>query len=230
MPRDWRCWPQIPSGGYGVVRGRADVAPRRVDVVANFAQRLAFGSHGHHGTRDVNADPSAIAHRIEQYRPVVPDFLHVAARVRCVPPLPASAEAGHPLQEVLVGNREAVGLLDPRRRLVELLGPAIFGRPCQQRVVGAVLTDDRCSIPRVRGRWLPAPLAMRAAWSGGVVFAAKCGASTSPGRRRAVTKDSFKGTPAGDLRSNIGGSTARSRGSAPTGSETQRRSTGTRRG
>ena len=111
------------------VRGRTDVAPRRVDVVANLAHRLAFRSHGHHGTRDVEADPSAIAHRIEQHRAVVPDLLHVAARVRGVPPLPAPAEAGHPLQEILVGDREAVILLDPRRGFVELLRPAIFGRP-----------------------------------------------------------------------------------------------------
>src|SRR5687768_16662623 len=100
-----------PLGWARGIRGRTDVTPGRVDIVANLAERLAFGSHGHHGTRDVDADPSAIAHRIEQHRAVVPDLLHVAACVRGVPPLPASAEAGHPLQEVLIGNGEAVGLL-----------------------------------------------------------------------------------------------------------------------
>jgi hypothetical protein len=130
-----------PLGWVRGVRGRTDVAPRRVDVVANLAQRLAFGSHGHHGTRDVDADPSAIAHWIEQHRAVVPDLLHVAACVRCVPPLPASAEARHPLQEVLIGNRKPVCLLDPRRCLVELLRPAILGRPRQQCVIRAALAD-----------------------------------------------------------------------------------------
>ena len=183
-----------PLGWVRGIRGRTDVAPRRVDVVANLAHRLAFGSHGHHGTRDVDADPSAIAHRIEQYRAVVPNLLHVAAGVRRVPPLSAPAEAGHPLQEVLVGDREAVRLLNPRRRLVELLRPAILGWPCQQRVVGAVLADDLTCIPRARGHWLPAPLAMRAAWSGGVVFARKCGARTSPDGQRPVMTGSLKST------------------------------------
>ena len=130
-----------PFGWVWRVRGRTDVAPRRVDVVANFAHRLAFRSHGHHGTRDVDTDPSAITHGIEQHRAVVPDFLHVAARVRCVPPLAAPAEAGHPLQEILIGGREAVCLLDPRRRFIELLRPAILGWPRQKRVVGAVPSD-----------------------------------------------------------------------------------------
>ncbi len=132
------------SEAFGRVRGicrRANVTPRRVDVVANLAQALAFGSHGHHGTRDVDADPSAIAHRIEQHRAVVPHLLHVATGVRCVSPLAAAAEAGHPLQEVLVGNREAVRLLNPCRGLVELLRPAILGWPRQQRVVCTALTD-----------------------------------------------------------------------------------------
>jgi hypothetical protein len=132
-----------PLGWVWGVRGRTDVAPGRVDVVANFAHRLAFRSHGHHGTRDVEADPSAIAHRIEQDRAVVPDLLHIAAGVRCVPGLPAPTEAGHPLQEILIGDREAVSLLDPSRRFVELLRPAIFGWPCQKRVIGTVPADDR---------------------------------------------------------------------------------------
>ena len=55
-----------PLGWARRICGRTDVAPGRVDVVANLAQRLAFRSHGHHGTRDVDADPSAIAHGIEQ--------------------------------------------------------------------------------------------------------------------------------------------------------------------
>src|SRR5215211_7658486 len=131
-----------PLGWARGIRGRADVAPGRVDIVANLAERLAFGSHGHHGTRDVNADPSAIAHRIEQHRAVVPDLLHIAACVRCVPPLPAAAEAGHPLQEILVGDRKAVVLLNSRRGLVELLRPAILGWPRQQRVVRAAAADD----------------------------------------------------------------------------------------
>jgi hypothetical protein len=128
-------------GWAGGIRGRTDVAPGRVNVVANLAQCLAFGSHGHHGTRDVDADPSAIAHRIEQHRAVVPDLLHVAACVRGMPPLPAAAEAGHPSQEVLIGHREAVGLLNSRRSLVELLRPAILGRPRQQCVIRAALAD-----------------------------------------------------------------------------------------
>jgi hypothetical protein len=134
-----------PLGWVRGIRGRTDVAPRRVDVVANLAHRLALGSHGHHGTRDVDADPSAIAHRIEQYRTVVPDLLHIAACVRRVPPLPAPAEARHPPQEILIGDREAIRLLNPRRRFIELLRPAILGRPCQQRVVGAVPANDRCA-------------------------------------------------------------------------------------
>ena len=139
-----------PLGWARRICGRTDVAPGRVDVVANLAQRLAFRSHGHHGTRDVDADPSAIAHRIEQHRAVVPDLLHIAACVRRVPPLPTSAEAGHPLQEILVGNRVAVGLLDPRRSLVELLRPAILGWPRQQRVVRAALADTRRRAPHKR--------------------------------------------------------------------------------
>jgi hypothetical protein len=134
-----------PLGWVWRVRGRTDVAPCGVDVVANLAHCLAFGSHGHHGTRDVDADPSAIAHRIEQYRTVVPDLLHIAACVRRVPPLPAPAEARHPPQEILIGDREAIRLLNPRRRFIELLRPAILGRPCQQRVVGAVPANDRCA-------------------------------------------------------------------------------------
>jgi hypothetical protein len=132
-----------PLGWVWGIRGWADVAPGRVDVVANLAQALAFGSHSHHGTRDVDADPSAIAHRVEQHRAIVADLLHVAACVRGVPPLAAPAEAGHPLQKILIGDREAVVLLHPRRRFEELLRPAILGRPCQQRVVGAVSADDR---------------------------------------------------------------------------------------
>ena len=123
------------------IRCRTYVAKCRVNVVANFTHRLAFRSHGHHGTRDVNADPSAVAHWIEQYRAVVAYFLHVAACIRCVSPLPTTAEAGHPLQEILVGDREAVVLLNPRRGFVELLRPAILGWPRQQRVVCTALTD-----------------------------------------------------------------------------------------
>jgi hypothetical protein len=130
-----------PLGWVWGIRGRTDVAPGRVNVVANLAERLAFRSLGHHGTRDVDANPSAIAHRIEQYRTVVPDLLHVATCVRCVPPLTATTEAGHPLQEILIGDREAVCLLNPRRRFVKLLRPAIFSWPRQQRIVRIALTD-----------------------------------------------------------------------------------------
>jgi hypothetical protein len=48
------------------IRRRADVTPRGVDVVSNLAKGLALRSLGHHGTRDVDADSSAIAHGIEQ--------------------------------------------------------------------------------------------------------------------------------------------------------------------
>ena len=123
-------------GGIRSVGSRPDVTPSGVDIVSNLAEGLAFGSLGHHGTRDVNADPSAIAHGIEQDRPVVPHLLHVATGVRLVPPLAAAAEAGHPLQQILIGDRESISLLDPRRGLVELLWPAILRRPGQKRVVG----------------------------------------------------------------------------------------------
>ncbi len=108
----------LASEVLGWIRGigrRTDIAVGRVDVIANFAQGFAFGALGHHGTRDVDADPSAIAHGIEQHRAVVPDLLDVATRVRLVAPLPTAAEAGHPLQEILIGDRVAIYLLDPRR-------------------------------------------------------------------------------------------------------------------
>src|SRR5918993_4778082 len=127
--------------GIWSVGRRPDVTPRRVHIVSNLAEGLAFGSLGHHGTRDVDADPSAITHGIEQDGSVIPHLLHVATGVRRVPPLSAAAEAGHPLQKILISDRESVGLLDPRRGLVELLGPAVFGRPSQQRIVGGTLAN-----------------------------------------------------------------------------------------
>ena len=53
-------------GGIRSIGRRPHVTPSGVDIVSNLAEGLAFGSLGHHGTRDVNADPSAITHGIEQ--------------------------------------------------------------------------------------------------------------------------------------------------------------------
>ena len=67
------------SDSLGRVRsicGRTDVAPRRVHVVTDLTQGLAFGSHGHHGARDIDADPSAIAHWIAQPEP----SYHISSR------------------------------------------------------------------------------------------------------------------------------------------------------
>ena len=65
----------------GSVRRRADLAIRDIDVIADFPQRLTLWALGHHGTRDVDTDPSAKTHRIEKDGTVAPDFLDVAVRV-----------------------------------------------------------------------------------------------------------------------------------------------------
>src|SRR5215213_8982940 len=73
-----------------------------VDDLADLADVGAVPVHGHRVTRDVVANPSAEAHRVDHDRAVRPLFRDITVVDAGMTGRVAAAVAGHPLQERLV--------------------------------------------------------------------------------------------------------------------------------